>query len=269
MAKFHIIAGAGETPSKTAVRRIGWVDIRVALAKGCDDFKAMPSQIVFLCLLYPVVGLILVELTAGQNALPLLYPLMSGFALIGPFAAVGLFEISRRRELGLDTSWRHAFEVRRSPAIASILGLGLLLMAIFLGWLVAAQAIYEWLFGPTAPESYSRFLAMVLTTSKGWTLIVLGNATGFVFAVVAFSISVVSFPLLLDRDVGAAVAVLTSIRVVWASPVMMALWGLIVACALAIGFAVLFFGLAIVMPVLGHSTWHLYRKAVEPVASVE
>jgi uncharacterized membrane protein len=225
----------------------------------------MPSHLVFLGLIYPVacVGL------AVTNALYLFYPLASGFALIGPFAAIGLYEVSRRRELGLETSWRHAFDVLWSPAIPSIAALGILLMIIFLCWLTAARILYEWLFGPLAPESYLSFLHEVLTTPHGWALVILGNATGFVFAAVVLSISVVSFPFLIDRDVGVVVAMQTSIKAVLTNPVMMALWGLIVAALLVLGFVTLLVGLAIVMPVLGHSTWHLYRRVVGPSLSEE
>jgi uncharacterized membrane protein len=104
----------------------------------------------------------------------------------------------------------------------------------------------------------------VLTTPEGYRLIVVGNAVGFIFAVVAFALSAVSFPLLLDRHVGVAAAIVTSVRAVLKNPVTMAAWGLLVAVALAIGSLPFFIGLAVVMPVLGHATWHLYRKVVEP-----
>jgi uncharacterized membrane protein len=265
MASLHAIAGASGAWARPAINRIGLADIRDALAKGIDDFLTMPSHLVFLCLIYPAVGAIL----AATNALSLFYPLASGFALVGPFAAIGLYELSRRRELGMDTSWGRAFDVLRSPAMPSILVLGLLLMLIFLCWLASAQALYEWLFGPAPPQSYSHFVGEVLTTSRGWALILLGNGIGFLFAVLVLSISVVSFPLLLDRDVGAAVAIHTSVRAVLANPVMMALWGWIVAALLVIGTLPLFIGLAVVMPVLGHATWHLYRKVVERSAFEE
>ncbi|SDR57000.1 Uncharacterized membrane protein [Rhizobiales bacterium GAS191] len=260
MANLHIMAGADETPTKLVIRRIGPADLRDALKKGFDDFLAMPSHLIFLCLIYPVACVVL----ATTNAFYLLYPLASGFALLGPFAAIGLYEISRRRELGLDTSWRHAFDVLWSPAIPSILALGILLTIIFLCWLTTAEILYGRLFGEDPPESYWSFLQEVLTTPHGWALAVLGNATGFVFAVAVLSISVVSFPLLIDRDVGAAAAIQTSINAVLTNPVMMALWGLIVTALLVMGFVTLLVGLAIVMPVLGHSTWHLYRKIVGP-----
>jgi uncharacterized membrane protein len=264
MANFHIVAGAGEAPAHPVVRKITPADLKEALAKGFDDFWAMPSHLVFLGLIYPVVGVCLAALTFSNNALPLLYPLASGFALIGPFAGIGLYEISRRRELGLSTSWQDAFSVLKSPSIPSIIALGVLLLVIFLTWLTTARLLYQSIFGYAVPTSYADLVNQVLTTSEGMRLIVLGNILGFIFAVAVLSISVISFPLLLDRDVGAAVAVYTSIKAVAMNPLTMALWGLIVAAALLVGSIPLFVGLAIVMPVLGHATWHLYRRVVEP-----
>jgi uncharacterized membrane protein len=264
MAQFHVIAGADEAPAHPNVRKISPRDLTEALSKGFDDFWAMPSHLLFLSLIYPIAGACLAALTFTNNALPLLYPLASGFALLGPLAAIGLYEISRRREMGLEPTWQDAFGVLRSPSTPSIMALGVVLLVIFFAWMATARMLYESLFGYAAPDSYSRFINEVFTTSQGLSLILLGNLLGFVFAVVVLSISVISFPLLLDRDVGVAVAVQTSIRAVAANPVTMALWGLIVAGGLLLGSLPLFVGLAVVMPVLGHATWHLYRRIVEP-----
>jgi len=262
MATSHLIVGATDSPAQPAVRTITFADLKDALGRGIDDFRAMPSHALFLCVMYPLGGLVLARLTFGYDVLPMLFPLIAGFALIGPFAAVGLYELSRRREQGLDVSWRRAIEVYRSSSFGAILALGLMLMAIFLVWLAVAQAIYVANFGYTPAASMPDFLHRILTTPAGWSLIVVGNGVGFLFAVLVLTISVVSFPLLLDRDVGVAVAVLTSIRAVLANPAMMALWGLIVAALLAIGSLPFFLGLTVVLPVLGHATWHLYRKIV-------
>src|SRR5215218_3970808 len=267
MANFHVIAGVSDTPECPIVRRISPADLKAVLRQGFADFWAMPSQVFFLGLIYPIAGIVLAGFAFGQNMLPLLYPLASGFALVGPFVSIGLYELSRRREQGLPTDWRYAFEVLQSPAIGSIAALGVMLLVLFMAWLFTAQALYEWLYGYRPVESLPAFLYEALTTARGWTLIILGNLIGFVFAVAVLTISVVSFPLLLDRDVGVAIAVQTSIRAVLTNPVTMALWGLIVVGLLALGFATLLVGLAIVVPVLGHATWHLYRRVVEPDSS--
>ena len=265
MATAHVLVGVGTETASPVVRRISPADLLQALRSGLDDFAAMPSHAVFLCLIYPVVGFLLV-LTgrSAQTMLPLLFPLAAGFALIGPLAALGLYEMSRRREQGLDVSWKHALDVFRSPSLGAIMALGLLLVAVFLTWIAVAQAIYVAIFGYEPAAAMPDFARQVLTTPAGWTLAILGNGVGFLFAVVALTLSVVSFPLLLDRDVGAAVAILTSARAVMANPIVMACWGFIVAVLLLIGSLPAFFGLAVVVPVLGHATWHLYRKVVEP-----
>src|SRR3954451_19070191 len=264
MANFHVIAGASDTPESPIVRRIGLADLKEVLKKGFADFWAMPSQVFFLGLIYPIAGVILAGFAFDQNMLPLLYKLASGFALVGPFVSIDLYELSRRREQGLPTDWTYAFEIVQSPPIVSIAALGVVVLVIFMGWLLSAQALYEWLYGYRPVESLPAFLAAGLATARGWTLIPLGNLMGLVFAAVVLAISFISFPLLLDRDVGVAVAVQTSLRAVLMNPASMGLWGLIVGGLLALGFATLLVGLAIIMPVLGHATWHLYRRLVEP-----
>ena len=267
MAHSPVLLGAGTEPARLTVRRIGIGDLKEALAKGADDFYAMPTHAMFLCAIYPVVGLLAARLAFGYSVLPLLYPLAAGFALIGPIAALGLYELSRRREAGLEASASRALQVVDSSSIGAIAALGLLLMGIFVIWIAAANALYVAEFGYATPASIGGFIHDVLTTKAGWSLIVLGNGIGFLFAVVALSISAVSFPLLLDRDVGAAVALLTSLRAVARNPVTMGVWGLIVAFALFVGSLPFFLGLTVVVPILGHATWHLYRKLIEPAGS--
>jgi uncharacterized membrane protein len=245
-----------------AIRRIGIADIWDALAKGFEDFAAFRDDVVLICVIYPIVGLMLARLAFGYDMLPLVFPMASGFALIGPFAGVLLYEMSRRREQGLSVSWGDGFGVVHSPAFGAILALGLMLMALFLLWLGAAWAIYTLTLGPEPPSSIMGFARDVLTTERGWALIVIGVGVGFLFAVLSLSISVVSFPMLIDREVRLATAVRTSVTAVMANPAGMALWGLVVAVGLVLGSLPIFLGLIVVMPVLGHATWHLYRKVV-------
>jgi uncharacterized membrane protein len=267
----HIIRSAGHSlhhiqdtfhaPAPT-IRRIRVSDLGEVLRKGMDDFGAYRSDVLFLCTIYPVIGLLLARFAAGMDLIPLLFPLASGFAIVGPFLAVGLYEMSRLREQGVEARWVNAFDVFKAPAIGAMSILGLLLIAIFLAWIATAWAIYSNTLGPAMPLSTSAFIHDVFRTPQGQTMIVVGVGVGFLFALLAMAISLVSFPLLLDRDTGLDTAIRTSVRAVMANPLPMAAWGLIVAGALVLGSIPLFVGLAVVVPVLGHSTWHLYRKLV-------
>jgi uncharacterized membrane protein len=245
------------------VRRIELGDLRAALIEGFQDFTLYKTHVLFLCVVYPVMGLTLARLVIGQGLFQLLFPLASGFALIGPFVALGLYEMSRQREEGATVNWATAFQVLRSPSSGAIAGLGLLLTAIFLAWLFTAQEIYDMTLGPHLPASVAVFTHNILATQAGWILMGGGIGIGFLFALLVFAISAVSFPLLLDRDdIGLDIAIGTSIRAVAANPWPMAVWGMIVAGSLAVGSMLLFVGLAVVIPVLGHATWHLYRRLV-------
>ena len=246
------------------IRKIGLSDLSDALRLGWEDFNAVPSHAIILCVIYPVLGLVLFRLVLGYSVLPLLFPLAAGFTLIGPFAALGLYELSRRRERGEEAAAWDAMHVLRAPSFGAMLELGTLLLVLFITWIAAADAIYIATFGHAPAASIPDFATRVLTTPEGWWLIIVGCGVGFLFAIVALCVSVVSFPLMLDRHTTAIDAIRTSLRAVMKSPFAMAMWGLIVAALLVIGSLPLFVGLAVVLPVLGHATWHLYRKVVEP-----
>lgn len=262
MAIRKAVADTGVSHTIPDVRKIGTPDLIDALAKGIADFNAKPTHLFFLCIIYPILMVIFARAYAGYEFLPLVFPILAGSTLLGPLAACGMYELSRRREQGLDISWTDCFNVLRSPSILAIATIGVVLGAIFVGWLAAAQGIFLYYFGDAVPESTAAFVEQVFMTPSGWALIVVGCGVGFLFSVVVLTISVVSIPLLLDRHVDPMTAVLASVRSVLANPGTMAIWGLIVAGSLAIGALPLFVGLAVVMPILGHATWHLYRKVV-------
>lgn len=254
-------------PRAPAIRRIRTADVWDALRRGWEDFRANPTQLIFLAIIYPIVGLVSAQAMAGRDIMPLFWPMLSGFALVGPVAALGIYELSRRREKGLPVSWLNALDIRRSPALSSIVGLGIMLLVIFVAWLMMAQGIYNMTMGEMRPSSVGEFVNRVLHTREGHQLIVIGNFVGFLFAATVLTLTVISFPLLLDRaaegqPVDAGMAIRASYKAVMVNPGPMMLWGLIVAGLLLLGSIPFFVGLAVVMPVLGHGTWHLYRKTI-------
>jgi uncharacterized membrane protein len=244
------------------VRRIGIGDLFEALRRGWDDFMAMPTQLVFLSLLYPVIGIIAARAMMNEKLIPLLFPLAAGFTLLGPVLALGMYELSRRRERGEPTSFYHAFAVLRSPAMFAIVSLGALLLAIFVVWIASAKVIYDLTLGTLGPMAPDALLQAVFTTAEGRRMLVIGNLVGLGFALLVLALTAVSFPLMVDRQVGPAVAARTSLRAFAENPGPMVAWGLIVAVVLTLGMLPIFVGLAVALPVLGHATWHLYRRLV-------
>ncbi len=253
----------GDEDAAPEALRMTTDDIRAALRQGWEDFEAVRSDVMFICLIYPVVGLLLVGIGFNANLLPLLFPVAAGFALLGPFAAVGLYEVSRRRESGQEVSWLSALSVVRSPNFGAIFVLGLYLAAMFTAWIVVAHFIWYLTMGPVPPETLSAFVQGVLNTGAGWAMILIGVAVGFCFALTVLATSVVSFPLLLDHNIGVPRAVHTSYQVFRKNPKVVVTWGLTIAVLLLIGSIPAFIGLVIVLPVLGHATWHFYRRAVK------
>ena len=244
------------------IRAITPEDLGLALREGLADLGAARADVVFLALIYPIAGLVLARLAFSYDFLPLIFPLASGFAILGPLAAVGLYEISRRRQAGEPLTAAAITSVLRSPALGSILGLGAILVLLFLAWMATAWAVYAVTLGPAPPASAAQFISQVLTTPAGWTMIVVGCALGAVFAAAAFVLSAISFPLLLDRDVGIGAAVAASARAVRRNPQVMAMWAAFIALALALGSLPALAGLIFVVPWLGHATWRLYRRLV-------
>jgi uncharacterized membrane protein len=244
------------------IRTITTAAVGASLREGYEDFLANPTHYIFMGLMVPVIGAVLIMLFSGVNLLPLVFPAITGLALIAPIAAVGIYQISKRREQGLESNWENVVEVVRPRASGALLQMGALLWVVFAAWLGVAYAIYGGVVGPYAPLSAMTFLHDVVTTPAGWALIVIGNAVGFLFAAFVLAISVVAFPLIVDRQVNVATAVRTSVAATRRNPVPVALWGLAVAVILLLGAIPLLVGLAVAVPLLGHATWHFYRKLV-------
>ena len=255
-------AMASEETAPPPTNRIGTADIREALRKGVEDFKSFRSDVMFLVAIYPIIGICLVVVASDLALLPLLFPLAAGFALLGPVAAIGLYEMSRRREMGEDVGWGAGLQALRAHIVGPVMALGVYLFAMFVLWIMAAIMIYSFTLGPEPPVSVGAFVFDTLTTGAGWMMIILGMGVGFIFAAIVLVISVISFPMLIDRRAGIPVAVATSVKVARENPMTIAKWGLIVAVMMALGSLPFFLGLIIVLPILGHATWYLYRAAV-------
>jgi uncharacterized membrane protein len=258
-----MVASAAYDDVEPKVRNIPVTDLKDVIAGGLSDFSAHPSHRVFLSLIFPVAGFFMIRMAMDYDVWSLIIPLAAGFALVGPFAAIGMYGLSRRHENHPAVTWRGSMDAFRSASLGSILVLGVILTATFVAWVYSARFIYGFTMASLGPLEAADFVATMFGTSEGWSLLVIGNIVGFIFAVIVLSISVVSFPLLIDHHVSLGTAVRTSIRAVMVNPVTMLVWGAIVGLSLFLGSLPFFVGLAVVFPVLGHATWHLYRKVVE------
>lgn len=251
-----------ELTEPPATKTLSMSDIRASLSAGFSDFSRYRTDVMFIVLVYPVIGLALSVMAFNEALLPMIFPLAAGFLLLGPVAAIGLYQMSRKAETQTNVNWSTAFTVLQARNIGPVLAMAFYLLAIFVAWMFTALQIYGWTLGPEPPASATAFLTDVFSTSAGWTMIVTGMAVGFVFAALVLVISLISLPMLIDRHVGVPIAVATSFQVARQNPVPVATWGAIVAFLMLLGTVPLFLGLIVVLPVLGHATWHLYRAAV-------
>lgn len=245
------------------IRKVTSQDLSWAIAEGWRDFREKRGDLIFVGLIYPLIGLLTAMIFLDDQMVPLFFPIVAGLSILGPAVASGFYELAKRREQGEAAGWSHFLDPikgRNRDQIAILtLGLG----ALFVLWLACAWAIYGATLGQLHPVGASAFLHDLFTTREGVLMIVLGNAAGALFAIATLVLSVVSFPMMVDRPVAAGTAIMTSIRAVRANPAALAQWGLRIVLLLALGTVPAFIGLAVVLPVLGYATWHLYTKLVE------
>ena len=250
-------------PAPARIRAITEADLRWALAEGWNDFKDKRGDLLIVAVIYPVLGFLSAMLVLNDQLLPLFFPLVAGLSIFGPAVASGFYELARRREEGLDSTWWHFLDPLQGRGREE---LGLLtggLAILFLAWLITAWAIYSATIGQQNPTGIGGFVYDLFNTAAGWRMILLGNLAGLVFAVVALVFATVSFPMVVDKAVDARTAVTASVAAFRANPRVMASWGLRVALILALGCIPLFVGLAVALPVLGYATWHLYTRLIE------
>ena len=266
MATESIGASQARQATEIPIRKVTDEDLRWALREGWGDFMAMRGDIVFAGLIYTFIGVAAVVMTTNGPLMPFFFPIVAGVALMGPVAAVGFYELARRREEGLESGWTHFVDVRKRPAVDDIGIVAGLLLLIFFLWLLAAGTLYALLFGWATPTSITGFFTEVLTTPRGWALIAAGLGIGAIFAWAVLAISVASLPMLVDCDLTASQAVSASWRAANANRPQMIRWGLTVVVLLVLGSIPLFVGLAFVLPWLGYATWHLYTRLIDRAA---
>lgn len=248
------------------VRQIAIADIVEALGRGLRDFQGAPLYGLVFGALYAIGGILIVLSLTALGMVYLAYPIAAGFALVGPFVAIGLYQVSRARENGETPTFRMIWSTMRSRS--EIGWMAFVTLFIFIMWMYQVRLLLALLLGINASFASLRdFVTILLTTNEGLAFLAIGNVVGAVLSFVLFSLTVVSFPLLLDRDVDFVTAMITSLRAVANNPGPMIVWAATVVFLLIVSALPFFAGLVVTLPVLGHTTWHLYRRVVEPVAT--
>ena len=244
------------------VRALTTADLNWALAEGWADFKAKRGDLILIPFIYPLVGVIASVFAFNTSLFPLIFPLAAGFALVGPIAAAGFYELARRREAGIDSNWWHFLDPLTGRSRWPLAVLTAMLIGLFLAWMAAAWAIYTATLGGFGPLTPGTFASNMLATREGIAMIVIGNLVGAGFAIATLAVSAFSFPMVIDRNVDPGSAVATSVAAFRAAPGTMIGWGVRVALILLLAALPLFIGLVVALPVLGYATWHLYTRAV-------
>ncbi|MEO1292620.1 MAG: DUF2189 domain-containing protein [Pseudomonadota bacterium] len=249
-------------PDAPAIRRIGFDAITSALAAGWHDFRQAPSFGLFFGGVFTVAGLILLASFTVWDTPWTILPLAIAFPLTGPFVAVGLYEVSRRLAAGEPLNWGEILGVVFAQKDRQLAWMGMVILFVFWIWAYQVRLLLALFLGSAAFSSTEGFMSVVTGTENGLMFLGFGTAIGAVLALVLFSLTVISMPLLVDRDVDVVTAMVTSVAAVRRSPVPMVLWGAAVTLLMIAALIPAFVGLLVILPVLGHATWHLYDRVI-------
>ena len=244
------------------VNALSIADLKICLAKGLSDFKRAPMFGLFFGGIFAFGGILIVQSFYVWDKGWMIYPMIVGFPLIGPFIAVGLYEVSRRLEQGEPLLWNEILSVISLQKGRQIPYMAFVMLFIFWVWMYQIRLLIAIILGRMSFSSWDSFINIITTTPEGWTFVIVGHIVGACFALLLFSVTVVSIPLIMDRDIDFVTGMITSVKTVMKSPIVLICWGIFIAATLFISAVPLFLGLLISLPVLGHTSWHIYKRAV-------
>lgn len=244
------------------VNALSFSDLSSCLSQGIADFRQAPAFGLFFGGVFAAGGIFIIQSLLVWQKIWLIYPVLIGFPLIGPFAAVGLYEVSRRLGSGQALLWNEVLLVVWKQTTREIRWMAFVMLFIFWVWMYQVRLLIALILGQMSFSTWERFFEIVTTTPQGWAFVIIGHLVGAFLALFLFSVTVVSLPILLERELDFITAMITSIKTVFSSPFVMLSWGVFVTLSVMASFIPLFLGLIVVLPVLGHTTWHIYKKAV-------
>ncbi|NKB38387.1 MAG: DUF2189 domain-containing protein [Gammaproteobacteria bacterium] len=244
------------------INSLSFDDLKICLAQGFSDFRRAPQFGLFFGGIYAFGGILIVQSFIAFEKGWMIYPVMVGFPLIGPFVAVGLYDVSRRLEAGKPLVWKEILTVINMQTSRQLPYMAFVMLFIFWIWIYQVRLLIALFLGRMSFPTFESFFQAVTGTAQGWAFIGVGHIVGAGFSLLLFSLTVVSIPLILDRDVDFITGMISSVKAVLKSPIVMLSWGVFVTLSVMASFIPLFLGLLVVLPVLGHTTWHIYKKIV-------
>lgn len=245
------------------VRPLTFQDLEKALWRGLRDFAEKPIYGLAIGLVCALFGIAIVACIRWLGIPWMIYPFAIGFPLVGPFLAVGLYEVSRRIETGEPVTWSAVLSRMWVQRGRELSWMAFVVLFVIWVWVYQIRLLMALFLGMKSFSTIEAFIKVLFSTTEGWLFLGIGHIVGAVLAIFMFSITVVAIPLLMERELDIVTAMITSVKAVMASPVIMIGWGIVVTLLVIIGSLPLFLGLIVILPVLGHTTWHIYKKTVE------
>lgn len=253
-----------QDPGIPEINQITAADIKAALSEGFSDFLARPVMSGFFGLFYALFGILFVWCLIWLGKIWMIIPAIVGFPLVAPFAAAGLYEMSRRRKSGEPFGWSEILTVMARQRNREMGWMAFVTLFIFWVWMYQIRLWLAIILQNVSFSDMDGFLNTVLFTPQGWLFLAIGTGAGAVLSAVLFSVTVIAMPMLLDRETNFVSAMITSVRVVTENPVVMLSWAAIISLTMVLSLVPAFLGLIFTLPILGHTTWHLYQRAVAP-----